>query len=191
MDPCDSAYRVQAYRHTARELTSPTNTGSSGRPQHIVQLSTGWSHSACLAAGGAIHVWFPFSANYEATLTPDAELHGPLGVEADDQSRSLRWGTVGDVVLELEQIPKRPTADEEWTDAEADGRTRAELEDEWREWTVMRDTKTLADKEKVVKIACGLDFVLALKGNGEVWFRHVTEGERNVTWTHVCSHPSG
>ncbi len=175
-----------AYHHTAAALTSPTNSGSSGHPQHITQLSTGWSHSASLTASGSVHVWFPFSDEYEAALTPEAELHGPLGVHEDDESRALKWGTVtGEPVWELEEIPRRPVWDEKWTEVAAEGRMRQELEDEWDEWTSTRDAETLQEKVRVVKIASGLDFVLALKGNGEVWIRRVGQQERNAVWEYV------
>jgi SCF-associated factor 1 len=94
-------------------------------------------------------------------LTPDDHLHGPLGVGEDgDETRSIKWGTVGYGVETLEEIPRRPGGGTEW--------------DEWQGGI---SVKRLEELEKVVKIGSGLDFIVALKGNGEVWFRSLELGE--------------
>lgn len=90
-------------------------------------------------------------------------------------------------MTDLEEVPERPVWDEEWTEVEAEGPTRPELEDEWNEWASTRDASTLKEKEKVVKIASGLDFVLALKGTGEVWFHRVAVGEKGASWIYVST----
>ncbi|KAI9637852.1 regulator of chromosome condensation 1/beta-lactamase-inhibitor protein II [Dioszegia hungarica] len=157
-----------AYHHTAPALTSPSNSGSTRRPHHILQLSTGWSHSACLTSSGGIFVWFPFTQGYDANLTPKAQMNGPLGVRADgNASRAVMWGAVGDIVHELEALPERPTYEDE--DAEMKAK-----QDEWADWD-SRSDKAKEDGERVVKIASGQGFVVALKGNGEVWYRQVEE----------------
>lgn len=194
----------QAYHHTAPALTSPTNPGASS-PGHIAQLSAGWSHSACLTSSGKIHVWYPFSDVYRASLTPNTELNGPLGVVGEDDSRAVRWGKVGDIVHELEDIPPRPGIDdddynndepelesggtvreERLTEVEGQRgarRTREEIEEEWNRAAPL-DGVSREKGEKVVKIASGSDFLVALKANGEVWFLRVREGEV-ASWEYV------
>jgi SCF-associated factor 1 len=162
----------QAYHHTDSALTSPTNPGSSTHPRHITQVSAGWDHSACLTAKGDIHIWYPFSQPYIDSLTNDDALYGPLGGRPDgDESRALKWGTVGSgVVVTLEDIPDRP-------DTEV-GKS------EWEEWENGQPSKRLEEMQRVVKIDSGLDFVVALKGNGEVWYRRVKENQSN-SWEYV------
>lgn len=134
-------------------------------------------------------VWYPFSSEYQAALTPNEQLAPELRVVGDDHSRALRCGTVsGEVVSQLEEIPKRPVWKSEATDDDDDSsesRSRSDLENEWTAWSSSRNAKTLEEKEKVVKIASGLDFVLALKGNSEVWFRKLGEGPVTSTWEYV------
>ncbi|WWD16048.1 hypothetical protein CI109_100473 [Kwoniella shandongensis] len=188
----------KAYHHTAPALTAPSSHGTTRNPPHIAQLSTGWDHSAALASDGSIHVWFPFSQAYEAGLTPDDRLNGPIGVFTDsdgdeDSSRALRWGTVGnDVVVTLPEIPERPvldTHDDDWTDlggevvtgAVKGPKMRKELEDEWKDYESTRTAKDLAEGQKVVRIAGGLEFLIALRKNGEVWHTRVKE-RHPITW---------
>ncbi|KAL1413473.1 hypothetical protein Q8F55_001242 [Vanrija albida] len=180
----------KAYHHTAPALTAPSQTGASapGRQPHVAQVAAGWTHSAALTSSGDVNVWFPFTREYDDASTPQSELHGPLGVDEDDLSRALRWGTVGDVVLTLPPIPARPR----WPDEE-DGRgqpedaaLRKQLEQQWDEWEARETEKTLAAAERVVKIACGHDFVLALKGSGEVWLIPTThDGVASARWEYL------
>ena len=103
-----------------------------------------------------------------------------------DDSRSLKWGSVSDqAVSELEEVPKRPVYDDLRTEVMPEGPTRSELEEEWKQWTSTRNETTLLETERVVKIASGLDFVLALKANGEVWFCRVTQDTRISSWEYV------
>ncbi|RXK35488.1 hypothetical protein M231_07266 [Tremella mesenterica] len=170
----------KAYRHTSPSLTAPTTPGNSSSSirKHIIQLSTGWNHSACLTSTGKIYIWFPFSSSYISTLTPDDRLDGPLrplGSDDNDDDRSVRWGTVGDVTTLMDPLPVAPVWIREEERDERVRDRREKLEDEWKEWRegTMRGKKE--DGEKVVKIASGLDFVVALKQCGEVWLAKVTE----------------
>ncbi|WVR05291.1 hypothetical protein IAU60_002304 [Kwoniella sp. DSM 27419] len=169
-----------AYHHTAPALTSPAGHGTTRYPPHIVQLSTGWDHSAALAVDGSIHVWYPFSRAYEAGLTPLGEMNGPIGVDDDgDEYRAIRWGTVGnDVVMTLDALPTRPTAQEQSASSPSTGwsKTIDQLEAEWEEYRSSRSPQVLQEEQKVIKIASGQDFIVALKQNGEVWFTVVKEG---------------
>jgi hypothetical protein len=148
-------------------------------------------------------VWYPFSEVYRASLTPNAELNGPLGVVGEDDSRAVRWGKVGDIVHELEDIPARPGPDIDDDDQELElesggttrdesmegekhrgaRRTREEIEEEWNKAAPL-DGVSREKGEKVVKIASGSDFLVALKANGEVWFHRVREGEV-ASWEYV------
>ncbi|TXT15698.1 hypothetical protein VHUM_00201 [Vanrija humicola] len=166
----------KAYHHTAPALTAPSQTGASapGRGPHVVQVAAGWTHSAALTSGGEVNVWFPFTREYDDVCTPESELHGPLGVDEDDLSRALRWGTVGDVVVTLPPIPARPQWTEEYS-----------LQ-HWDDWEARRTDKELAASQRVVKIACGHEFLLALKGSGEVWLIPTThERIASATWQYL------
>ncbi|KAL0254049.1 hypothetical protein I308_101428 [Cryptococcus tetragattii IND107] len=150
-----------AYHHTETELTSPVHYGTNRQPPHVIQLSTGWTHSAALTSGGTIYAWFPFSDSYKQKLTPDAELNvlNPPGVEndADNGSRSLRWGTTAE-------------------DSNSDAKVLELLDAEWKEYDSAHTPETVRDGQKVIKIASGLEFILALKKNGEVWYIQVKDG---------------
>lgn len=69
--------------------------------------------------------------------------------------------------------------------------TRRAKEEEWRQWKSSRGPRELEEKEKVVKIASGLDCILALKGNGEVWYCRVKdeEGQSSSAWSYVSDTP--
>lgn len=157
-----------------------------------MQVAAGWSHSAALTSSGDINVWFPFTNEYESVSTPQNELHGPLGVDEDDLSRALRWGTVGDVVLTLPPIPERPRwspQDERapvGTVPDDDQERRSELEGKWDEWEAVQTDKAFAAAQRVVKIACGHNFLLALKGSGEVWMIQTThDGIASAPWLYL------
>ncbi|ODO10811.1 hypothetical protein I350_01409 [Cryptococcus amylolentus CBS 6273] len=173
----------RAYHHTAPALTAPVNHGSNSHPPHIVQLSAGWQHSAALSSKGTIHVWYPFTPAYRESLTAEDDLNGPIKPpnndggddDDDDDERALRWGKVGpDVVHELPSIPDRPGLDEEddkrleYRGRDRGGHTSQELRALWSEYesTTSRNSQ---DDQRVVKLASGADFLLALKANGEVW----------------------
>ena len=174
------------YHHIAACLTASPRPGSS-RP-HITQISAGWQISACLTSSGMIHTWLPFSDAYQADLTEGPSL--PMAMSAAHFPRKTRMGTVGEVVHTLEPIPPRP----EWRhDAASEAgpkpaartrMSREELEAEWREWEATRTQKTLEADQKVVQIASGQDFVVALKANGEVWFHRVYENQLE-RWIYV------
>ncbi|KAL7424224.1 hypothetical protein Q5752_001810 [Cryptotrichosporon argae] len=166
-----------AFHHTSSALTAPTQSGAAGTTPHVTQLSAGWEHSAVLTADSAVHVWFPFSAEYVAARTPEADLHGPLGAVTsedggeDDVSRALRWGTVGGgIVHHLDAVPRRP------------GPVEGEeaLEQQWADLPRWRDD----EDEKVVKIASGLGWVVALKARGEVWAAKVRPDSIGA-WTYL------
>jgi SCF-associated factor 1 len=134
-------------------------------------------------------------------MTSEADLNGPLGVEDDDDSRSLSWGTVGAAaIFTLDSIPHRPVWEEDSDDsrgvdaaeeeqaARMERKTkRQELENELAQWRSVRTERTLNEGEKVVKIASGEDFLLALKANGEVWFSRVRDNEALSNWEYVSN----
>lgn len=111
--------------------------------------------SSCLTAEGRIFVWFPFSDDFKRALTPTDKLHGPLSDGDGEDARKLRWGEVGpEPPLEAPPVPARPE------DA------KGGFDDE---------------RQRVVRIACGMNFLLALKENGEVWFLPLNN-ERVSDW---------
>lgn len=106
--------------------------------------------SSCLTADGKIFVWFPFTPEFKNTRTPKEELHGPLtdGGDGTAQGREFFWGEVNaDPIMEAPPVPERPEG--------APTPARGAFDDA---------------AQRVVRIACGIDFLLALKENGEVWF---------------------
>lgn len=111
--------------------------------------------SAALTETGDIHVWFPFRSDYQESCTPDDEMSGPACIDGVDTGRMLKWGKVTasrDAVQTMERIPV-------WLESF-----------EMPEWNQQASRfKEEKDAEKVVKIACGRDFIVALKANGEVW----------------------
>lgn len=151
---------VQAYRHTSPLLTSPNAKGSKSYPHHIVQISAGWSHSACLTSEGEIYYWFPISDSYNELLQLDQQPSNTTPAVLEDQaSRNVECGKVGaGCVAPLETIP----GNDEYNSGEIHNKSR-----------------------KVVKIASGQDFLVALLDNGEVWFRAMREF-RAGDWQFVC-----
>lgn len=192
---CSSMYHMdqadaQAYYHTAPSLTSPNNRGAASRPHHILQISAGWSHSACLTSSGDIHLWFPFSNDYTEGLTPDDRLDGPLSnpsvPEEDKASREVKWGKVGgSIVRQLTPIPERPDIDA-GQDQELQ-ELKAKKDDEWDQYLQSRTDRTVEEGQKIVKIASGRDFLVALRANGEVWVCSAKDQELG-DWVYV-SHP--
>ncbi|WVW82946.1 hypothetical protein I302_104961 [Kwoniella bestiolae CBS 10118] len=172
----------KAYYHTAPELTAPTGHGTTRLPPHVVQLSTGWQHSAALTSKGDIHVWYPFSNLYENSLSSELS-----NVETGDEDRGLKYGKVGDnVLVTLPSLPSRPgsQASASKTDNEFKIQRRKELQDQWSDYESSRAPRQLEAEQIVVKIASGEDFVVALKQNGEVWLIRVKEGGRLV-WQYM------
>lgn len=108
-------------------------------------------------------------------------MHGPLEVRAGgNASRAVMWGAVGDIVHELEVPPERPVYEDE--DAEMKAK-----QDEWADGE-SRSDKEKEDGKRVVKIASGQGFVVALKANGEVWYRQV-EDNVQFNWEYVSTPP--
>ncbi|KAK6903041.1 hypothetical protein I203_108302 [Kwoniella mangroviensis CBS 8507] len=174
----------KAHFHTAPELTAPIGHGITRSPPHIIQLSTGWQHSATLTSKGEIHVWYPFSEAYENSLS--TEPSGNIESSDKDKDRDLKYGKVGDnVLVTLPPLPLRPTTI--LTETDEDGfksRRISELQDEWDGYERSRSPKVLEEEQKIVKIASGEDFIVALKKNGEVWLIKVKEGE-NLLWQYM------
>lgn len=130
-------------------------------------------------------------------MTVDGELNGPPGVDDNrrsNQRRYLKWGTVGDVVHELPPLPDRPEWDEvKYPSPPGLQRTREEIEKEWvdhedtKGWT---DAKGAEEEIKVVTVASGADYIIALRRNGEVWYRRLGDSyNAAVEWEYV-SHTS-
>lgn len=151
---------LQAYRHTSPLLTSPNAKGSKSYPHHIVQISAGWSHSACLTSEGEVYYWFPMSDSYKELLQLDQQPSNTPSAVLDEQaSRKVECGKVGaGCVAPLEPIPDN----DEYNSGESHNKSR-----------------------KVVKIASGQDFLVALLHNGEVWFRALRESGAG-DWQFVC-----
>ena len=71
----------------------------------------------------------------------------------------------GSVVRQMDAIPERP---ELVVEGALQGRKKAK-DDEWANWQTNLTSKTIEEGRKVVKIASGENFVLALRASGEVW----------------------
>ncbi|WWC89891.1 uncharacterized protein L201_004820 [Kwoniella dendrophila CBS 6074] len=182
----------KAYHHTSSELTSPSGHGITHSPPHIVQLSAGWNHSAALTSKGEIHLWYPFSDTYENALTNNKELSGPLGNPGEKlQETGLKYGKVGEnVLMTLPPVPPRISfrsnlaillekgrkVDD--TENTPERRQQLQAEDaERQERELSKPTSLLEEERKVIKIASGEDFIVALRKNGEVWLTEVKEGQ--------------
>jgi SCF-associated factor 1 len=57
----------------------------------------------------------------------------------------------------------------------------------WKAYDENTPEKQKELDQKVVKIASGLDCIIALKANGEVWYRRVKEGESSAEWEYVSA----
>ena len=186
----------QAFHHTAPALTAPANSGSKTHTKHIRQISAGWSHSACLTANGDIHIWYPFREGYGLSLSPEEQLnqiHSPNWEEIEGSGpdpRAMRWGKVGDIIETSSPIPARPVVDAGRAPRrgeEIPWEQLKKIDDAWREDEGKPSrNKSEQEQEKVVKIASGSDFLVALRSNGEVWFRHVRSEEPNE-WIFVSA----
>ncbi len=89
----------------------------------------------------------------------------------------------------MDPLPKRPVWDQAdvnvLLDDDETSQSGRDIEDGWRTWTEKYDQKTLDELEQVVKIAGGLNFIIALKANGEVWFMRVHPEEGFNQWEYV------
>jgi SCF-associated factor 1 len=181
---------MQAFHHTAPQLTGPTQTGAASptRGPYILQVEAGWNHSACLTAKGDIHVWRPFSfvsppipetdtsddddqyvdpnppPAVEPT-EPGSKLHGPLKTP---EGRRFYWGTYPkDMVSTLLPIPERPAPP-------SDDAALVAVEKEFAQAAANASFSRMNEDQqreftRAVKIACTEHGVLALRANGEVW----------------------
>ncbi|GMK59581.1 hypothetical protein CspeluHIS016_0801870 [Cutaneotrichosporon spelunceum] len=157
----------RAFRHTARAITAPTATGAGthGRPPYIAQISAGWEMSALLTASGDIHVWFPFRDDYKPATTPEEQMDGPICIDGVNSAREFKWGTVsGDIVQPVDAIPPRPEVNS----------TLSEEHDAL--WPTEYGEKAQVEAQRVIRIACGRDFIVALRRNGEVWAARTSDG---------------
>lgn len=157
----------RAFQHRAGTLTAPTQTGAGapGRAPHIAQIAAGWEMSAVLTAAGDVHVWFPFRDDYKPACTPEDEMDGPVCLDDANTARMFKWGTVsGEVVVMAEPIPPRPE------------RSSTLPEEHDALWPKNLAAKAEADGQRVIKIACGRDFIVALRANGEVWAARTSDG---------------
>lgn len=85
----------------------------------------------------------------------------------------MEYGTIGDLgdhMINLEPLPVRPDLST-ILDEESEG-----LRKIWYDWTLSKPEDWLKTT-KVVKICSGNSFILALRDNGEVWYKSVSEGE--------------
>lgn len=157
----------RAFQHKSRALTAPSSTGAAapGRAAHISQIACGWEMSAVLTAGGEVHVWFPFRDDYKAACTSDDALDGPVCIDGANSAREFKWGTVsGEVVVTAEPIPLR--SDMSSTLPESHNAL----------WPKNLTARTETEGQRVIKIACGRDFIVALRANGEVWAARTSDG---------------
>ena len=94
------------------------------------------------------------------------------------------------MVEELEAIPDRPAWDEiKHPIVPGPKRSRSQIEKEWQDYerTKLPSVKG-EDEHKVIKIASGSYFLIALKRNGEVWFRRTGEAyEGGAMWEYVSN----
>jgi hypothetical protein len=85
----------------------------------------------------------------------------------------------------MEAIPERPELEVEESMQE---RKKAK-DQEWANWQLNPTSKTVEEGKKVVKIACGENFVLALRASGEVWACSVIQ-QSPGPWIYVSFSPS-
>jgi SCF-associated factor 1 len=157
----------RAFQHTARAITAPTASGAGapGRAPHVAQIAAGWETSALLTATGDIHFWFPFRDDYKPATTPEDQMDGPVCIDGANTARMFKWGTVnGDIMQAADPIPARP-----WLNS-----SLAEEHDAM--WPELHDEKAKAEAQRVIKIACGSTFIVALRKNGEVWMARTSDG---------------
>ena len=158
------------YYHASPRLVAPTSIGAGRSPRHILSVSAGWEHTAALTSTGDILVWYPFSEEYAQECTPEGEL---TSTNPDKKGRIVKYGKVGNVVQGLDVLPSRPD--------------EPQVSGVWDEYDADTSAKEKKDDEKVVKIASGEHFVLALKANGEVWI-HATKVNEFKSWVYVSLH---
>ena len=140
-----------------------------------------------------MYLWYPFSDEYHAALSPDEELNGPLrnptttSTREAESTRELKWGKVnGSVVRLIESIPERPALEV----GEGMKEKKEAKDEEWENWQANLTDKTIEEGRKVVKIASGADFLLALRASGEVWacsVSHNTIGQW-IYVSHIVPH---
>lgn len=88
---------------------------------------------------------------------------------------------MGNIITTLEGLPLRPDLVDESAEVE---HVETEI---WKTYDENTPEKQKELDQKVVKIASGLDCIIALKANGEVWYRRVKEGEPSSEWEYVST----
>jgi SCF-associated factor 1 len=120
-------------------------------------------------------------------LTNEDDLAGPLTQNLSEHAPSeghiqIRYGRVGeDVIFSAPSVPSRPKVSRE-SDESKPGHDQ-----QWAEWESSRTERSVEAGERIVKIASGDSFVLALRANGEVWLAPLQEGQAPVVWEYVRS----
>jgi SCF-associated factor 1 len=101
----------------------------------------------------------------------------------------VKWGKVnGSIIHPLEAISERPDlVIEENDDEELKVKKEAKVL-EWTEWQSRNTDQTLEEGRKLVKIASGANFLLALRANGEVWACSVSD-QIIGQWVYVSQSP--
>jgi alpha-tubulin suppressor-like RCC1 family protein len=84
----------------------------------------------------------------------------------------------------MEAIPERPELDV----GESMQERKKAKDQEWANWGSNPTSKTIEERKKVVKIACGENFVLALRASGEVWACSVMQ-QTPGPWIYVSDSP--
>jgi len=120
-----------------------------------------------------VFAWHPFLRAFADGLTPPEQLNNSPG--EDDEGNAvyipsleeneipMRWGTVApEAVIKLPPIPARP-----------EGIASVEQESGW---SYMLADGLVKQPGKVIRIAAGESFVMALRANGEVWMINCEEG---------------
>jgi SCF-associated factor 1 len=113
----------------------------------------------------------------------DGPVPGLAPPAEDKGNRDLKWGKVGgSVVRPLEPIPERPDFD--IGEDEEMKELKAQKDREWDEYLQTGTDKTIEEGQKIVKIASGADFLVALRASGEVWVCSVKD-EASAHWVYV------
>ncbi|KAJ9124146.1 hypothetical protein QFC22_000943 [Naganishia vaughanmartiniae] len=160
----------RAYRHLGIQPSNPPDS-----PSRVLQAEAGWNWSICLTENGKIHAWWPFLATYDSSVTPEAQLDGPLPGNDEDSFQPysessvipVKRGTVGpEVPFELPLIPTLQETD-----------VYGSEEHQWSDRILDSNHPTVEDPLCVVAVGAGDGFCAALRANGELWVFELKENE--------------
>lgn len=125
----------------------------------LIQLDAGWGHSASLSASGRVSVWWPaFRSFDDDELTSAYTSSSILGRPLEDLHIDVTFIKTSEEPFVLPDVP-------------ADGFAPVHLGD---------PVRTDGATDKIVKIACGEGFVVALTEKGKVWTCVVGDGQHEI-----------